>query len=205
MNIKLHYKLNFCAGVFFNNTVFLNNYEVELDLVTASTNGHEQNVALDRAKYFVEHVCRGAFFVNDNEKQQIKALKAANITVLALPEEPIDQIVGIMLFHKLNAVMEDRMTVYRLLINSELGDYVSYIHAVDESSGPFEELGWWNNSEISCNRTESKVTENTKIVKINLSESWNDIGLGWELDQVPNEPGGVDSVVFVNFKKDVTE
>ena len=68
MNIKLHYKLNFCAGVFFNNTVFLNNYEVELDLVTASTNGHEQNVALDRAKYFVEHVCRGAFFVNDNEK-----------------------------------------------------------------------------------------------------------------------------------------
>jgi hypothetical protein len=205
MNIKLHYKLNFCAGVFFNNTIFLNNYEVELDLVTTSTNGHEQNVALDRVKYFVEHVCRDAFFVNESETQQINALTAANINVLALPEEPIDQIVGIMLFHKLNAVMEDRMTVYRLAINSELGDYVSYIHAVDESSGPFEELGWWNNPEMSCNLLESRVKENTKIVKINLSDSWNDIGLGWEPDQAPDETNDVDSVVFVNFKKDVTE
>lgn len=202
MNIKLHYKLNFCAGVFFNNTVFLNNYEIDLDLVTASTNGHEQNVALDRVKYFVEHVCSGAFFVNENEKQQIKALTAANINVIALPEEPIDQIVGIMLFHKLNAVMEDRMSIYRLSINSELGDFVSYIHAIDESGGPFEKLGWWNDPEITCNLSEVKVKENNKIVKIKLTESWNDIGLGWEIDQKPSD---ADSVVFVNFKKDVTE
>jgi hypothetical protein len=54
-------------------------------------------------------------------------------------------------------------------------------------------------------KVKEAIKENTKIVKINLSDSWNDVGLGWEPDQAPDETNDVDSVVFVNFKKDVTE
>jgi hypothetical protein len=199
MNVKLHYKLNFCSGVFFNETTFLNNYEIELDLITASSNGYEQNVALDRVKFFVEHVCNGSFFINDVELKQIKALLNANLNVIALPEDPIDQIIGIMLYHKLNAIMEGRMLIYRLSINSELGDFVSYIHSDDESSGPFDVGGWWNEPEMICNNF-NNVKEKTKIVKIVPTRTWADLNLDWEKTEEDDDPSG--AVVFVNFKKE---
>lgn len=202
MNVKLQYKVGFLAGLYYNDTVFVNNYYVDLDLITLSSNGSDHNIALDRLKYFIDHVCSGVFFVSETETRQIKAMMNANMRLMILPEEPIDQIIGIMLFAKLNAIMEEKMLIFKLAISSDIGDSVAYLHTDADHMGPFDDRGWWSDPSPLAGEP-IPVKEKGKVVKIVPTRSWSDLELNWDGEE--DRPATTDSVVFVNFNKDETE
>jgi len=105
------------------------------------------------------------------------------IRVTTLPEEPVDQIVGMMLYYKLNAVMEQRMTVTGLDIASSLGDNVWYQHDEDDLSGPFATDGWWYRASMQHESIEpDPVLDN--VVKV-IPTGWYELNLDWPENSAP--------------------
>ena len=53
MNVKLHYKLNFCSGVFFNETTFLNNYEIPFKKILNRLNVKETELVVSNGEQII--------------------------------------------------------------------------------------------------------------------------------------------------------
>lgn len=194
MNVRLQYDVEFLAGVYYENTLKMNNYSVSMNLLTASTDAVVTNVAMDRLKYFVFGMLDSTVFINGKNKEQAEMLALLGVNVTTLPEEPVDQIIGMMLYYKLNAIMEGNLIVSSLDISSELGDSVWYQHDEDDNAGPFSKPGWWSASGLQHETIELEPVED-KVVKV-VSKGWHELGLEWP---EPENTGVGNVVVFGNF------
>lgn len=175
MNVKLQYPVTFYANVWVNGRMVTNNYNVVLDIITGTEDGYEQNIAFDRIRFMIQEQFANSVFVDQEETDVVERLRNAGLRVIALPEVPVDQIIGMSLLYKLNSVTEDRMVVVQSRISSHLSENVVYFHSVDDSAGPFMDDGWWDSPKPTCN-TEVR---SSKIVDI-AEETWTALGLQWE-------------------------
>jgi len=199
MNVKIGYTTQFIAAVWWNGRLIMSNYDVTFKLITAGMDPANTNTALDRLKYMVEEYLIDAVFVNHTDVDQVKKLKAAGIKVVVMPEEPVDQILGMMLYSKMSAVMEGHMLVRSVMLSSTAGDRVIYEHDSTESIAPFDQSGWWNSSDPHC---EEQTKRNPgKVFVITAMNQWRDLGLEWvDNDNKHNEDGNI--LVFTEFKND---
>jgi len=183
MNIRLQYDLDFLAGVYYEERLQMNRYTVSLNLLTNSRDSASTNIALDRAKAFVHGALDSTVFINQANRERAEFMQMMGIRVTTLPEEPVDQIVGMMLYYKLNAVMEQRMTVTGLDIASSLGDNVWYQHDEDDLSGPFATDGWWYRASMQHESIEpDPVLDN--VVKV-IPTGWYELNLDWPENSAP--------------------
>ena len=195
MNVRLEYPAEFLSGVYWNDAVLLNRYTVRCEMVTGTKNNVEQNIALERLKYTLFHQMQNSVFISEKEKSSIKRLEAAGIRAIPLPEQPVDQIIGMMLYCKLDAVMEGRIVMSQLRISSELGENIWYSQNETESVGPFGNKGWWNNPEPVC----SDSRPNGKVVSINQTTTWQALDLHWTVGNQEKEN------IVLPFRKDDKE
>ena len=197
MNVRLQYDLDFLAGIYYDDRLQLNSYSVSMSLLTKTTDALNTNIAMDRLKMFMHGELANTVFINQALKERAEMLQIMGANVTTLPEEPVDQIVGMMLYYKLNAIMEGRMSVTRLDLMSALGDSVWYQHDADEDSpGPFRAEGWWHEYTVQHNTVDvGDVGDN--VVKV-VPNAWIEYGLIWPEDTV--EPTA-NTVVFANFSK----
>lgn len=200
MNVRLQYNLEFAGAIHMDGVLQLNQYQVNLNLETRSNDRHAINVAMDRLKCFVNSVMADAVFVNQKESDLCEILDMVGANVVTLPDEPVDQIVGLMLFCKLNAIMEGVMIVTALDICSTLGDDVWYEHTEEDAVGPLAQDGWWNLPDTTHNNlTITEIMDN--VVKVAPNSWGHEYGLMW--------PGAVDkdqekehnTVVYAKFPK----
>jgi len=196
MNVRLQSNLEFLGAVYFADELQLNSYQVNLGLVTNTKNTVKINVAMERLKAFVYSELANAVYIHQDRMDVAEVLQMLGTNIVTLPEEPVDQIVGMMLYSKLNAIMEGVMTVVSLDISSSLGDDVWYQHDDEDSMGPYAVDGWWNlptvqHDSLSMFGTDAKVVE----VRPN---AWIDYDLMW-----PDESSTTKehSVVYANFPK----
>jgi hypothetical protein len=196
MNVRLEYDMEFAAALWFNSNFYVNNYQIKLNMVTMTVSGRDQNLALSRIKYFVYEILEHSVFLHSKHLDQRKKLTAAGLRVITLPEEPVDQILGMILCTKLNAIMQGRMLVTDLAISSTQGDNVVYCHNVEEACGPVENSGWWHESDPVY--TDHAVNRNQRVITINREAKWHDVDLAWEI-QEDDRPS--DQVV-TNFKRE---
>lgn len=199
MNVRLQYELEFMAGIYYDGRLQLNHYSVSLQLLTQSTDSVRTNIAMERLKAFVYSELCDTVFVGpaDHDKAEMLAMLGMNITTL--PDEPVDQIIGVMLYCKLNAIMEDQMLVTKLDIQSYLGDSVWYQHDEDDAIGPFREDGWWHKPTCQHNDIELE-TESEKVVRV-ATTGWTEYRLDWPEAQ---EHTG-NTVVYANFQRNENE
>jgi hypothetical protein len=156
MNVRLQYDLDFLAGIYYDDRLQMNSYSVSMSLVTKTTDAVNTNIAMDRLKIFMHGELANTVFINQAAKERAEMLHIMGVNVTTLPEEPVDQIIGMMLYYKLNAIMEGRMTVTRLDLSSVLGDSVWYQHDAEEDSpGPFRVEGWWHEPTVQHNTIEA--------------------------------------------------
>lgn len=154
--------------------IFPNNYDVTLNLVTTSENRIHQNVALQRILFIINEIFDESIFVAASNTNVSKLAKLAKDThIIQFPEEPFDQIVGMILFNKLSAVVEENLEIESLDIGSNLTNDLYY--TVDEYQ-EFEtpegvEESWWDRADIST-------TNEPKILK--KLPKWDEINLGWD-------------------------
>jgi hypothetical protein len=152
---------------------------------------------MDRLKMFVYSELADTVFVNQGDAERAHVMDILGINVTTLPEDPIDQIVGIMLYSKLNAVMEGRMFVEQLNISSLLGDDVTYLHDMEDAVGPFQEPGWWDLSDTSHNSFDNIETQEN-VVKVPTT-GWGKYNLTWN-DSTESKPGK--TVTFGKLSRD---
>ena len=200
MNVRLQYDLEFLAGVYYEDRLRFNSYSISLSLLTRTTEAANSSIALERLKCFVYHELADTVFFGPADQDKAEMFQILGTNVTTLPDAPIDQIVGMMLYCKLNAVMEDRMTVTSLDISSILGDSVWYSHDEDDNLGPFSynitEGAWWHNSSTQHHTLEVELVPDN-VVKVTPS-TWNEHGLMWPEERV--EPTS-SSVIYPNFRK----
>jgi hypothetical protein len=196
MNVRLQYDLEFLGGVYYEDLLHLNSYRVSLSLTTQTNRPADTNIAMDRLKCFVLGELENTVFINQNQLDRAELMNMMGINITTLPEEPVDQIIGIMLFQKLNAIMEGRMTVDSLDISSSMGDSVWYQHDAEDALGPFAQSGWWDDAG-PVHSSLTVVDEDSNVVKL-TDNHWRDYQLDWP-DNVASESGN--TVVFANFPK----
>ena len=195
MNVRLQYDLDFMAGIYYDDTLQLNQYTVSLNLVTRTTDAAQSNIAMDRLKCFVLSELENTVFIHQQQQEKAEMMSMLGINVTTLPEEPVDQIVGMMLYCKLNAIMEGRMVITSVDIQSTLGDQVWYLHDDEDAPGPFAVDGWWSLPSVQHETLElDPVSKN--VVKVTTT-GWHEYGLEW-----PEETKHTaNTVVFANFPR----
>lgn len=196
MNVRLQHDIDFLAGIYFENSLQFNSYSVVMNILTSSNNPARINVAMERLKAFVYSELANVVFINRQHEEQAELFHALGVNICTLPDEPVDQIIGLMLYCKLNAIMEGQLTITGLDIKSELGDNVWYLHDEEESMGPFSQDGWWHKHST---QKESLNLDDTpeNVVKVH-STGWKEYGLEW-----PEETKDSNAkVIFPKFNKD---
>lgn len=176
MNVRLEIKFYFTAGSYIDNKLRMTRYCVDLQMITQSYSGIEQNVALDRIRHMLYNQFDSRIFINANDQECIEKLVTANLPVAELPDIAVDQIIGIMLYCKLNAVMEERIIITELKISSESGQHMVYCHHEEEDLGPFDVEGWWHDS---LPNVENIKQHNGNIIQLVKNSPWDDLDLGW--------------------------
>jgi hypothetical protein len=196
MNVRLQYDLDFLAGIYYDNRLQLNSYSVSMSLLTKTTDVVNTNIAMDRLKIFMHNELSNTVFINQSARDRAEMMQIMGVNMTTLPEEPVDQIIGMMLYYKLNAIMEGRMSVTRLDLSSVLGDSVWYQHDDEEDSGPFRVEGWWHEPTVQHNTIEADALADN-VLKV-VPNAWVEYGLTWP--ETAAEPTA-NTVVFANFSR----
>jgi hypothetical protein len=178
MSARIEKSFTFLAGVHFEGTYMMNLYNMELYIDIVTDSDKEQLTAIERIHYFLMNYVEHAIFVSEEHKSQISAYEKAGITVLALPEEPYDQIVGLILLRKLNAITEGRLHVDEIKFTSKLSADIKF-HNFAEQAEEFDKVAWYNDSTLSI-QDKTKKSKKDKIVKFEDLDDWNTVGLVWK-------------------------
>lgn len=203
MNVRLRYNITFPAAAWFEGELMMTNYTLALKLLTQTMDPQDQNIALERIKYFLLNELHSTIFINQTDDERAEIFTDVGLNVTTLPEEPVDQVVGIMLFYKLNAIMEGRMKITELVLSSEAGDSIEYFHSENEITDLFPESGWWHEPTLCHSSVElEEGEEKPNVVDLNADDEWRDQDLGWAQAEVTQDLG---QVVFANFNQNPNE
>ena len=200
MNVRLQYTMPFTAGVHYGSRLIMNRYLLRVFMITNVVESDLTDIAFERLKYFINEEMDSTIFINSADQEQCQLYTNAGIKITTLPNEPVDQIVGVMLFHKLNAIMEDRISVIETELSSHLGDNVVYVHSENEITQNIEISSWWTSPDLVHNDIES-CTNDTVFAALHTGTTWRDLNLTWPGDE-PTETG---NIVFADFGKDDTK
>jgi hypothetical protein len=197
MNVRLRYDLPFTAGIYHNGQFYMNNYNLRVLMATVSEDPNDQTTAFERLKYFVHACMESTIFIDVAETDQCNRFIQAGLDITTMPGAPVDQLIGIMLYHKLNAVMENRMIVYETELSSAVGEYMTYLHSEDENTVGYVQPEWWSTPDLT--HSEVAINNSEKVLTIHQISLWRELELAWADDAVGDESGNI--VVFADFKK----
>lgn len=199
MNVRLQYTMNFTAGVHYHQQMIMNNYTLKMFMITNTPVAENNNIAFERLKYFITEL-DSTVFVNSEDQTACQRYLDAGIKITTLPADPVDQIIGVMLFHKLNAIMEDRIIMVETELSSLLGDNMIYIHSDNETADNLVIPDWWTTADlVHC---DTDLIDNDKILAMHQAGAWRELDLAWPDTNESNQTG---NIVFADFKRDETE
>lgn len=195
MNVRLRHSMTFTAGIYYAGRTQMNQYMLTLNMITNSHDPENHNTAFERLKYFIYNQMDSTVFINVEHVEQCGRLMQAGLDVTTLPGEPVDQLIGLMLYYKLNAIMEDRILIEETEISSVLGENMIYLHSENENTDIPEYPDWWMTSDPThCDLT---FLDTGKIVAM-PDQIWRDLSLTWPANVETTETGNI--VVFDTFK-----
>lgn len=182
MTTKIEREFVFQCGTYVDSTFIINLYTVNFGMYVSTEDIREQNIAMERIKYYLYDCLENAIIVEDKEKEVIDKYLNADLKVCVLPSLPYDQMIAIMLLKKLNSILEDKLVVVEVKISSKLSDGVYLLYDIEDSAGIYDSQdGWWNNKKPVINGFKFKKND-SKILKLfnQINLSWDDIGLSWD-------------------------
>jgi len=198
MNVRLKYTMPFSAGVYYGGEMRMNNYTTTVYMTTNTHDPASHNVAFERIKYFVYEQLDSSIFINSDHQDQCERFAAAGLSVTTMPGEPVDQLIGLMLYHKLNAIMEDRIVVDETEISSVLGESMVYLHSGNEHTDVEHFPDWWTTEDPG--HSDYVLLAADKVVTMHNAGAWRELELSWPETESTTETGNI--VVFADFKSD---
>jgi hypothetical protein len=198
MNVRIKFPITFTAGIFYNNELQMNNYMVNLSMLTNSNDGATNNIALDRIKYFIYTEIDSSVFIDSADVGRCKKFIDAGIKLTTIPDTPVDQLIGIMLYYKLSAITEERLLIDEIEISSSIGEGLIYVHGEHENVDDLAVPGWWKTVDlVHC---DAELIDTEEIVTLANLTVWRDLNLDWPADEEESESETGNTVVFADFK-----
>jgi hypothetical protein len=197
MNVRLKYDMHFTAGIYYNDLLRMNNYSLRLWMTTNSENPADQNTSFERIKYFVYTQIDSTIFIDGALEDQCRQFANAGLNITTMPGDPVDQLVGIMLYYKLNAITEDRMIIVETELASTQGENMTYLHSDFENTLGYAQPTWWTAADLT--HSDIEPNDSDKIVSMTAGSAWRDLDLGW--DDTPTTDATGNIVVFADFKR----
>ena len=167
----------FESAIHFEEKFMINFYELTLYMEVITDNMYEQNIAIERVNHFLNNVIDSAIFVNQNDKKSIQKYEQADLRVVTIPEDPFDQIIGLILILKLNAIMENKVVINEIRFQSKLTAGIKF-HTLAEETEEFRGKHWW--TDTSPNFKEISKSKKDKVVKLFENDTWAELGLSWK-------------------------
>lgn len=178
MTSKIIKDFTFLSAIHFEGKFMVNLYEMSAHMSINTTDAREQNIAVERTSHFLSNVLENCIFVCDKEKEAIAKYTEAGVQVCVIPEEPYDQIIGLILINKCNAIMEDRIVVTDIIFGSKLSNLIKFELTDEMAAEEFTGKFWYNNSSLCL---ENKKSKKDKIVKLfEQKNDWADLELTWK-------------------------
>ena len=181
MTTRIEREFSFQAGVYFQEEFLMNVYTMTLYMEVETESIREQNVAMERIKYFLNECLENSIFVQDTEQKIIEKYNTCGFKVCTVPEEPYDQIITLLLLVKLNSITEGRLIITDITLGSRISDKVRFNCDIESPRGPLEASGWWTDSSTSMSDIK-KTLKKDKVVKLikTPSTDWAEFNLVWK-------------------------
>lgn len=182
MTTRIERDFSFQAGVYFQEEFLMNVYTISLYMDVETESIREQNIAMERIKYFLNDCLENSIFVQDTEHKIIEKYNSCGFKVCTVPEEPYDQIITILLLTKLNSITEGRLVITDITLGSRISDQVKFSYDIESPRGPLEVAGWWTDNGTSISDPVKKSVRKDKIVKLFKTQStdWAEYNLIWK-------------------------
>ena len=181
MTTRIEREFSFQAGVYFQEEFLMNLYTLNLYMEVETESIREQNVAMERIKYFLNECVENSIFVQDTEQKIIEKYNSCGFKVCTVPEEPYDQIITLLLLTKLNSITEGRLVITDITLGSRMSDDVKFTCDIESPLGPLETHGWWMDNSTSISDTKKSVKKDkiVKLIKV-PSTDWAEFNLVWK-------------------------
>lgn len=179
MIAKISREFVFESAVHFENKFMINFYNIDLQMEIHTEDAREQNIAIERVSYFINSYIENCIFVHNEDTKAIKKYEDAGIRVLTVPKEPYDQIIGLILLLKFNAIMENKVVITDIVIHSKLSSNIKFYTQIEETE-EFVGNDWWNDATTAYRVNITHKNKKEKIVKLFDNDEWVNIGLVWK-------------------------
>lgn len=136
-----------------------NEYTAKIYMDINTDSGEEQNIAFERCKVFIDAILDNSFLISIDNPLLPFLKKKTKQKIVTLPTEPLDLVVASVLFHKLNAIVEDRLVITQVNLKSRQGEdvWIHYDQDFADNSSFFQpeifkklnEMPWWTRSDVS--------------------------------------------------------
>lgn len=163
-----------------------NTYKMKVGLLPLVPDVYSQNVGFERVKFFLNSVCNNSCIINIGNPNYPKLKKIMDSTqFMTTPDEPFDQLLIIILYHKINHILEGNFDCDYLTLESYQGEDVQYSFDSEYTSTFIDEkeyfpkalrdkrLPWWLRKDPGVSDTFSKIEEEPVF-------NWEDIGLSFD-------------------------
>ena len=198
MNVRLNKTWTWQSGIVYNDIFYINAYTAKIRMHTTSMYDSDHDVAYGRMDYWFEEVMQDSVMISA-DSSAVKAYSATGQRLLLFPDQPVDQLVGIMLCLKLNAITEGRLIVTDVDLGSVHGLDMRYQHNLNEAVGPLSAAGWWQDSRPIWNHAASSA-RGSKVVSLNRAADWHSLDLDWQSTMTSDDRNS--SIVFADFDRD---
>jgi len=145
------WKTNYTNTVLLSERLWPNDTEVTLHLTPKNNDAEAQNITFEKYRYIFAKILQNSIFIG-RHKDDYKTFFKYTKSLIDFPVKPVDQIVGVCLFAKLNAIGGDTLRVNAIDIESWQGENLKFIITNDSPEGEFvpkgvDEYYWWNDPE----------------------------------------------------------
>ena len=185
----LSYECEFESVIVLEDWLSPNKYKIKVYFDVETDNGDHQNMAFERMKIMLEAIFANSMIISmDNPLLQTFAKKTKQ-RIITLPNEPLDVIVAAILYSKLNAIAEGKISIHKIKISSTQADYI-WVHFDEEFAENFKDITceyykiadqapWWTRSDPS---TGDWFEIGKKEVKFHHQKATWDKSLQWDLN-----------------------
>jgi hypothetical protein len=174
----------------YDDTLLPNQYTLTVDFNITTDNGDEQNIAFDRIKYLVDSVLQDAIFCSIDDEKTGYFQSNFKQKIVTFPVPPQDLAVASVLFAKIRSIVDGRLDIEAVKIQSSQGDNVSInfteefaedgtmldSHELIKAAG---KTPWWYRDDcgtadfVSFNEASKELTFVVDVT------GWEDTGLTW--------------------------
>jgi len=191
----------FVSSVVSYDDIIPNTYEITVGISPTTDDTQYQNIGFERIKFFLRNICQNSILISVHNKNFKLLTESLDTKFMTLPDEPYDQLMIVVLFHKLDAILDKHFHCEYISLESFQGENIRYNYNEDYDSSFVDEkeyfpmdlkhnkLPWWY-------RKDTTIRDTLDNKKIKETFSWADLELSYRHKKTEKSKGEV-----VNLKK----